>query len=186
MRIERVLQSPDLRIVSVMVAGIAVFGVVDGSLWRGLLTPTLAYRPAILFALTLVFGWQGLRLEPIPISYIIRSFPWLERRSFRHTSFSNLSGLRTGCCPTTREGRTLAFAGEVYPGISGRRRSGARRAGLTGQHGAAFCRNPTACRRSRHSRWLAARRRRNLGAGAGSVGIPFQAIKGMDCFRRKA
>ena len=59
MRIERVLQSPDLRIVSVMVAGIAVFGVVDGSLWRGLLTPTLAYRPAILFALTLVFGWRG-------------------------------------------------------------------------------------------------------------------------------
>ncbi len=59
MHIERVLQSPDLRILSVMVAGIAVFGVVDGSLWRGLLTPTLAYRPAILFALTLVFGWRG-------------------------------------------------------------------------------------------------------------------------------
>ena len=59
MHIERVLQSPDLRILSVMVAGIAVFGVVDGSLWRGLLTPTLAYRPAILFGLTLVFGWRG-------------------------------------------------------------------------------------------------------------------------------
>ncbi len=42
-----------------MVAGIAVFGVVDGSLWKGLLAPTLAYRPAILFALTLVFGWRG-------------------------------------------------------------------------------------------------------------------------------
>src|SRR5258707_5349785 len=42
-----------------MVAGIAVFGVVDGSLGRGLLTPTLAYRPAILFGLTLVFGWRG-------------------------------------------------------------------------------------------------------------------------------
>lgn len=42
-----------------MVAGIAVFGVVDGSLWKGLLTPTLAYRPAILFGLTLVFGWRG-------------------------------------------------------------------------------------------------------------------------------
>jgi PAS domain S-box-containing protein len=53
------LQSPDLRILSVMIAGTAVFGVVDGSLWRGLLTPTLAYRPAILFALTLVFGWRG-------------------------------------------------------------------------------------------------------------------------------
>ncbi len=59
MRIERILQSPDLRILSVMVAGIAVFGVVDGSLWRGLLAPTLAYRPAILFGLTLVFGWRG-------------------------------------------------------------------------------------------------------------------------------
>ncbi len=42
-----------------MLAGIAVFGVVDGSLWKALLTPTLAYRPAILFALTLVFGWRG-------------------------------------------------------------------------------------------------------------------------------
>jgi hypothetical protein len=42
-----------------MVVGIAVFGVVDGSFWRGLLTPTPAYRPALLFALTLVFGWRG-------------------------------------------------------------------------------------------------------------------------------
>jgi PAS domain S-box-containing protein len=59
MHLERVLQSTDLRILSVMVVGIAVFGVVDGSLWRGLLTPTLAYRPAILFGLTLVFAWRG-------------------------------------------------------------------------------------------------------------------------------
>jgi signal transduction histidine kinase len=58
-RIERVLRSRDLRILSVMVAGIAVFGVIDGSLWRGLLTPTIAYRPAILFGLMLVFGWRG-------------------------------------------------------------------------------------------------------------------------------
>jgi PAS domain S-box-containing protein len=57
--IERVLQSRDLRILGVMMAGIAVFGVVDGSLWRVLQTPTIAYRPAILFALTLVFGWRG-------------------------------------------------------------------------------------------------------------------------------
>jgi PAS domain S-box-containing protein len=55
----RILESPDLRILSVMVVGIAAFGVVDGSLWRGLLTPTIAYRPAILFGLTLVFGWRG-------------------------------------------------------------------------------------------------------------------------------
>jgi PAS domain S-box-containing protein len=43
-----------------MVAGIALFGVVDGSLWKALLSPTLAYRPAILFGLTLLFGWRGL------------------------------------------------------------------------------------------------------------------------------
>jgi len=42
-----------------MVVCAGVFGVVDGSLWRSLLTPTIAYRPAILFALTLVFGWRG-------------------------------------------------------------------------------------------------------------------------------
>src|SRR5215813_14175835 len=42
-----------------MVAWVAVCGVVDGSLWKTLLTPTIAYRPAILFALTLVFGWRG-------------------------------------------------------------------------------------------------------------------------------
>ena len=58
-RVERVLQSPDLRILSVMLVGLGICGVADGTLWRALLTPTLAYRPAILFALTLVFGWRG-------------------------------------------------------------------------------------------------------------------------------
>jgi PAS domain S-box-containing protein len=57
--VDRVVQSIDLRILAVMVFCAAVFGVVDGSLWRTLLTPTIAYRPAILFALTLVFGWRG-------------------------------------------------------------------------------------------------------------------------------
>ena len=42
-----------------MVAGAGVCGIVDGSNWRTLFTPTIAYRPAILFALTLVFGWRG-------------------------------------------------------------------------------------------------------------------------------
>jgi PAS domain S-box-containing protein len=56
---EHVLQSPDVRILSVMIAGIALFGIADGSLWRALLTPTVAYRPAVLFGLTLVFGWRG-------------------------------------------------------------------------------------------------------------------------------
>jgi PAS domain S-box-containing protein len=53
------LRASDLRILIVMIAGAAIFGVVDGSMWRGLLTPTIAYRPAILFALILVFGWRG-------------------------------------------------------------------------------------------------------------------------------
>jgi hypothetical protein len=39
-----------------MVAGIAISGVLDGSFWRALLAPTIAYRPAILFALMLAFG----------------------------------------------------------------------------------------------------------------------------------
>src|SRR5215469_5643915 len=42
-----------------MLAGIALFGVVDGSFWKSLLSPTIAYRPAILFGLTLMFGWRG-------------------------------------------------------------------------------------------------------------------------------
>jgi PAS domain S-box-containing protein len=58
-QMSRILRSPDLRILGVMTAGVAVFGVVDGSLWRTLLAPTIAYRPAILFALTLMFGWRG-------------------------------------------------------------------------------------------------------------------------------
>src|SRR5215469_2367399 len=55
----QVRPAPDLRILAVMVLGVALFGMVDGSFWRDLLTPTLAYRPAILFGLTLVFGWRG-------------------------------------------------------------------------------------------------------------------------------
>ena len=42
-----------------MVGGVAVCGVLDGSLWKGLLTPTIGYRPAFLFGLTLVLGWRG-------------------------------------------------------------------------------------------------------------------------------
>jgi PAS domain S-box-containing protein len=42
-----------------MVVCVGVCGVVDGSLWRTLLAPTIPYRPAILFGLTLVFGWRG-------------------------------------------------------------------------------------------------------------------------------
>lgn len=42
-----------------MVAAL-LFGMVDGSSWKTLLTPTIAYRPAVLFGLMLVFGWRGL------------------------------------------------------------------------------------------------------------------------------
>jgi PAS domain S-box-containing protein len=42
-----------------MLAGLGVSGVVDGSFWKTLLTPTIAYRPAILFTFTLLFGWRG-------------------------------------------------------------------------------------------------------------------------------
>ena len=59
-QIERLLRSPDLRLLILMAAGAAIFGFVDGSQWRTLLAPTLAYRPAVLFGLTLVFGWRGL------------------------------------------------------------------------------------------------------------------------------
>ena len=57
--LNRILNSTDFRILTLMLVSVGIFGVVDGSLWRSLLTPTLAYRPAILFGLTLVFGWRG-------------------------------------------------------------------------------------------------------------------------------
>jgi PAS domain S-box-containing protein len=41
------------------VVAVLLFGIVDGSSWKTLLSPTVAYRPAVLFALTLVFGWRG-------------------------------------------------------------------------------------------------------------------------------
>jgi PAS domain S-box-containing protein len=57
--IRRILWSPDLRILAVAVLGAAFCGVLDGSLWRTLLSPTVAYRPALLFGVALVFGWRG-------------------------------------------------------------------------------------------------------------------------------
>ena len=49
-----------LRLLGVVAAGMAVFGVVDGTLWRSLPAATLGYRPAVVFGLTLLFGWRGL------------------------------------------------------------------------------------------------------------------------------
>jgi PAS domain S-box-containing protein len=55
----RLLSSADLRILAVAVVGVAACGILDGSGWKSLLTPTVAYRPAFLFGLALVFGWRG-------------------------------------------------------------------------------------------------------------------------------
>src|SRR5215469_11097268 len=59
-KLRNVLRSSDIRILGVMLSGVALFGVIDASFWKSLLSPTLAYRPAILFGLTLLFGWRGL------------------------------------------------------------------------------------------------------------------------------
>ena len=43
-------------------------------MWRSLSTPTLAYRPAILFALTLVFGWRGFAWSQLVFLMAFASF----------------------------------------------------------------------------------------------------------------
>jgi PAS domain S-box-containing protein len=55
----RILGLPDLRILVVLVLGVALCGVLDGSHWKSLFSPTVAYRTAFLFGMTLVFGWRG-------------------------------------------------------------------------------------------------------------------------------
>ena len=180
MGIERVLQSPDLRILSAMVAGIAVFGVVDGSLWRGLLTPTLAYRPAILFGLTLVFGWRGFVWSQLLFFISFVAFLDWGGAVFVTPLFLISNACALVVARRLARSELLAIAGEIYPSISSRHRFGACLAGVTERYG---CRHPTACQRSEYGRRLAARRGRNFGRGASSVGIPFQAVKGMDRFR---
>jgi PAS domain S-box-containing protein len=60
-RISKLRNQPsNVRILAVMVSGLAILGLVDASFWKGLLSPTLAYRPALAFGLTLLFGWRGL------------------------------------------------------------------------------------------------------------------------------
>ena len=104
-----------------MVAGIAVFGIVDGSLWRGLLPPTLAYRPAILFGLMLVFGWRGFaRSQLLFFISFVTFLGW--RRGVFVTLLYLISNACAFVCPATREEQpwllrersTLAFlAGAV-------------------------------------------------------------------------
>ena len=59
-RILDLLKSPDLRLLAVTAIGLAAFGMVDGTLWRYLPSPTLGYRHGITIAVTLLFGWRGL------------------------------------------------------------------------------------------------------------------------------
>src|SRR5215472_932249 len=69
-----VLRLRDLRILIVVLVGVAVFGIVDGSGWMGPDTPTVAYRPAFLFGLALVFGWRGLVWSQIVIFAVFDAF----------------------------------------------------------------------------------------------------------------
>jgi PAS domain S-box-containing protein len=52
-------RTPDLRLLTAIVVCVALAGFADGSQWKSLLTPTLAYRPAVLFGFALLFGWRG-------------------------------------------------------------------------------------------------------------------------------
>jgi PAS domain S-box-containing protein len=114
---ERILRSPDLRILALMVAGIGVFGVVDGSWWKSAATPTIAYRTAILFALTLVFGWRGFLWSQLLLLTLFSAFHGWRGAAFITPSFllSHALGLvvarrLAGCQPwLSRERSTLAF-----------------------------------------------------------------------------
>ena len=190
MRIERVLQSPDLRIVSVMVAGIAVFGVVDGSLWRGLLTPTLAYRPAILFALTLVFGWRGFIWSQFLFLISFGAFLGWRGAVFVTPLFliSQACGLVVARRLArnepwlSRERSTLAFLALAVLAPA----TCQTLLGSTVLYSVGIRPHARSC--SRYGRWLAAaRRRRNFCAGGqNGAGIPFQTVKRMDRSERKA
>jgi hypothetical protein len=56
------------------IAGSAVLGIIDGSGWRSPLTATIAYRPAFLFGVALVFGWRGLACGQIVILAVFGAF----------------------------------------------------------------------------------------------------------------
>src|SRR5947207_553573 len=73
-RLRRVLRLWDLRILIVALVGVAVFGIVDGSGWRSPGTSTIAYRPAFLFGMALVFGWRGIVWSQIVIFAIFVAF----------------------------------------------------------------------------------------------------------------
>jgi two-component system, cell cycle sensor histidine kinase and response regulator CckA len=63
--LRNVVRSRHLRILAVTVVALAAFGIVDGTLWRTIPSPTLGYRTAILFGCALTFGWRGLMWSQI-------------------------------------------------------------------------------------------------------------------------
>ncbi|HEY1898031.1 MAG TPA: PAS domain S-box protein, partial [Terracidiphilus sp.] len=73
-RFGRLLGLRDLRILIVVLVGVAVFGIVDGSGWRSPSTSTIAYRPAFLFGVALVFGWRGMVWSQIVIFAVFGAF----------------------------------------------------------------------------------------------------------------
>src|SRR5689334_15973480 len=70
----RVLRVQDLRILVVVLVGVAVFGIIDGSGWRSPSTSTIAYRPAFLFGVALLFGWRGMVWSQIVIFAVFAAF----------------------------------------------------------------------------------------------------------------
>src|SRR5689334_25428122 len=73
-RVGSILSLRDLRILIVVLAGVAFFGIVDGSGWRSPSTSTIAYRPAFLFGVALLFGWRGMVWSQIVIFAVFAAF----------------------------------------------------------------------------------------------------------------
>jgi len=116
-RVGSILSLHDLRILIVVLAGVAFFGIVDGSGWRSPSTPTIAYRPAFLFGVALVFGWRGLVWGQIVILAVFAAFTGWRAAAFLTPLFiaSHALGLvaarrlARGGAWLSRERTTIAF-----------------------------------------------------------------------------
>jgi len=60
MHLRRAVISQEARLLALMTIGIGILGIVDASSWNSLRSPTLAYRPAVLFGFVLLLGWRAL------------------------------------------------------------------------------------------------------------------------------
>src|SRR5215471_14749992 len=121
-RFGRFLRLRDFRILIVVLVGVAVFGIVDGSGWRSPSTSTIAYRPAFLFGVALVFGWRGMVWSQIVIFAVFGEFTGWRAAIFLTPPFtaSHALGLfaarrlARGWALLSRERATMAFlAGAV-------------------------------------------------------------------------